>query len=168
MLVRRPFRLVDHWLKYVFSPTDGITFLTIVAGIIRAGYTAFPISTRNSPAAVAHLLKSTGCKNLFVSADPAMQELARMQDGINTIPMPTFEDLYLKNDSEPLSHVRPDWEQLALIVYSSGSTRFPRPIPYTHRFYTMHSIILCVPFPSFTQSRDLIYGAIGLVTATFV
>ncbi|PBK87982.1 acetyl-CoA synthetase-like protein [Armillaria gallica] len=118
----------------VLANADGITFLTVIAGIIRAGYTAFPISTRNSPAAVAYLLKSTGCKNLF--------ELARMQNGINTIPMPTFEDLYLKNDSEPLSHVRPDWEQLALIVHSSGSTRFPRPIPYTHRFYTMHGIIL--------------------------
>ncbi len=85
-----------------------------------------------------------------------MQELARMQDGINTIPMPTLEDLYLKNDSEPLPHVRPDLEQLALIVHSSGSTRFPRPIPYTHRFYTMHGIILCVPFPSFIQLQDLI------------
>ncbi|PBK64722.1 acetyl-CoA synthetase-like protein [Armillaria solidipes] len=126
----------------VLANADGITFLTVVAGIIRAGYTAFPISTRNSPAAVAHLLESTGCKNLFVSADPAMQEVARMQDGINTIPVPTFEDLYLKNDSEPLPHVRPDWEQLALIIHSSGSTRFPTPIPYTHRFYTMHSIIL--------------------------
>ncbi|PBK87993.1 hypothetical protein ARMGADRAFT_1120937 [Armillaria gallica] len=86
----------------VLENADGITFLTVVAGIIRARYTAFPISTRSSPAAVAHLLKSTGCKNLFVSADPAMPEVARMQDGINTIPMPTFEDLYLKNDSDPL------------------------------------------------------------------
>ncbi|KAK0190058.1 hypothetical protein F5146DRAFT_1139593 [Armillaria mellea] len=126
----------------VLANADGITFLTVVAGIIRAGYTAFPISTRNSPAGVAHLLESTGCKNLFVSADPAMQEVARMQDGINTIPMPAFEDLYSKNDSEPLPHVRPDLEQLALIIHSSGSMRFPRPILYTHRYYTMHVMIL--------------------------
>ncbi len=156
MLVRRPFQLVDHWLKYLFSLTDGITFLTVVTGIIHTGYTAFPISTCNSPTAVTHQLESTGCKNLFVSADPAMQEIARMQDGINTIPMPTFEDLYLKNDSEPLPHVRPDWEQLVLIVHSSGSTWFPSPIPYTHRCCTMRGIILCVPLLSFTQSRDLI------------
>ncbi|KAK0492011.1 NRPS-like enzyme [Armillaria luteobubalina] len=126
----------------VLANTNGITFLTVVAGIIRAGYTAFPISTRNSPVAVAHLLERTGCKSLLVSADPAMQDIARTQDGIKTVPMPTFEDLYLKNDSEPLPHVRPDLEQLALIVHSSGSTRFPTPIPYTHRFYTMHGIIL--------------------------
>ncbi|KAK0465824.1 NRPS-like enzyme [Armillaria novae-zelandiae] len=126
----------------VLANTDGITFLTVVAGIIRAGYTAFPISTRNSTAAVAHLLEHTGCKNLLVSADPAMQEVARVQDGINIILMPTFENLYLKNYSEPLPHVCPDLEQLALIVHSSGSTRFPSPISYTHRFYTMHRMIL--------------------------
>ncbi len=128
-----------------FFPADSITFLTVVAGIIRTGYSAFPISTRNSPAAIAHLLESTGCKNLLVSADPAIQEVIRMQDGINTIPMPTFEDLYLKNDSEPLPHVRPDWEQPALIMHSSGSTRFPSPIYHTHRFYVMHGVWLCAP-----------------------
>ncbi|KAK0201251.1 NRPS-like enzyme [Desarmillaria ectypa] len=126
----------------VLANADSITFLTVVAGIIRAGYTAFPISTRNSPAAVAHLLESTGCKNVFVSADPAMQEVARMQDGIKAIPMPTFEDLYLKSDSEPLPHVRPDWEQLALILHSSGSTRFPSPILHMHRFYMMQGVWL--------------------------
>ncbi len=131
-------------MRYFF-PADSITFLTVVAGIIRTGYSAFPISTRNSPAAIAHLLESTGCKNLFVSAEPAIQEVIRMQDGINTIPMPTFEDLYLKNDSEPLPHVRPDWEQPALIMHSSGSTRFPSPIYHTHRFYVMHGVWLCAP-----------------------
>ncbi|KAK0449007.1 NRPS-like enzyme [Desarmillaria tabescens] len=127
----------------VLANTDSITFLTVVAGIIRAGYTAFPISTRNSPAAVAHLLESTGCKNLFVSADPAMQEVAQMNDGINAMPTPTFEDLYTKDDaSEPLPRMRPDWEQLALIMHSSGSTRFPSPIRHTHRFYMMHGVWL--------------------------
>ncbi|PBK87975.1 NRPS-like enzyme [Armillaria gallica] len=126
----------------VLAHADSITFLTVVAGIIRTGYSAFPISTRNSPAAIAHLLESTGCKNLLVSADPSIQEVIRMQDGINTIPMPTFEDLYLKNDSEPLPHVRPDWEQPALIMHSSGSTRFPSPIYHTHRFHAMHGVWL--------------------------
>ncbi|KAG7441925.1 acetyl-CoA synthetase-like protein [Guyanagaster necrorhizus] len=126
----------------VLANADSITFLTVVCGIIRAGYTAFPISTRNSPAGVAHLLASTGYEYLFVSADSAMQEIARMQDGINLIPMPTFEDLYLNNDSEPLPHVRPDLEQLALIIHSSGSTRFPSPISHTHRFCMMHGVWL--------------------------
>ncbi|KAK0492004.1 NRPS-like enzyme [Armillaria luteobubalina] len=126
----------------VLAHADSITFLTVVAGIIRTGYSAFPISTRNSPAAIAHLLESTGCKNLFVSADPAIQEVISMQEGINTISMPTFEDLYLKNEFEPLPHVRPDWEQPALIMHSSGSTRFPSPIYHTHRFYAMHGVWL--------------------------
>lgn len=126
----------------VLAHANSITFLTVVAGIIRTGYSAFPISTRNSPAAIGHLLESTGCKNLFVSADPAIREVICMQEGINTISMPTFEDLYLKNELEPLPHVRPDWEQPALIMHSSGSTRFPSPIYHTHRFYAMHGVWL--------------------------
>ncbi|KAG7451555.1 acetyl-CoA synthetase-like protein [Guyanagaster necrorhizus] len=126
----------------VLANADSITFLTVVSGIIRAGYTAFPISTRNSPAAIAHLLGSTRCKYLFVNADSAMQEIAHLQDGIKLIPMPTFEDLYLKNDSEPLPYV-PDWKQIALIIHSSGSTRLgPSPIAYSHRNYMMHGVWL--------------------------
>jgi acyl-CoA synthetase (AMP-forming)/AMP-acid ligase II len=68
---------------------------------MRAGFVAFPISTRNSPESVAHLLKVTGTQHLYVSADPAMQSLA--SDAINrtssTGPIQThstftFEDLY--------------------------------------------------------------------------
>ncbi|KAK0190081.1 NRPS-like enzyme [Armillaria mellea] len=104
----------------VLAHADSITFLTVVAGIIRSGYSAFPISTRNSPAAVAHLLESTGCKNLFVSDDPAIQEVIRMQDGTNTIPMPTFEDLYLKSSSEPLPHLTETWTFAGTVLSAHG------------------------------------------------
>ena len=37
------------------------------------GLTPFPISTRNSAIAVVHLVAKTGVRQMFVSADPAMQ-----------------------------------------------------------------------------------------------
>lgn len=67
------------------------------------GLTAFPISTRNSAIAVAHLVSKIGVRQMYVSADPAMQRLAQeanelllAKDGIEfeALPMPNFEDLY--------------------------------------------------------------------------
>lgn len=103
-------------------------------GIMRAGYVPFPISTRNSPAGVAHLLEKTGAKHLIVGLDPAMQSLAA--DAIQTLKsqhpsvtvlttsqMPVFGDLY----SEHLGPVevdvpyeKPSPQQLVFLLHSSG------------------------------------------------
>ncbi|EPQ50791.1 hypothetical protein GLOTRDRAFT_50066 [Gloeophyllum trabeum ATCC 11539] len=40
----------------ILAASDTITYFTVMVGIIRAGYAAFLISTRNSSAAIAHLL----------------------------------------------------------------------------------------------------------------
>ncbi|KAI0734153.1 hypothetical protein C8Q72DRAFT_770789 [Fomitopsis betulina] len=131
----------------ILSASDAIPYATTVMGIMRAGYVPFPISTRNSPAGVAHLLEKTGAKHLIVGLDPAMQSLAA--DAIQTLKsqhpsvtvlttsqMPVFGDLY----SEHLGPVevdvpyeKPSPQQLVFLLHSSGSTAFPKPIPFTHR-----------------------------------
>ena len=59
-----------------FYRTDSITYATILLGVLRAGHTAFPISSRNSAAAVVDLLSKTGCSHVFVSPDPRIRDLA--------------------------------------------------------------------------------------------
>src|SRR6202034_3963513 len=54
-------------LQYLYCPmchlsecwTDTITYFFFMVGILRAGFTVFPISPRNNPPAIAHLLKKT-------------------------------------------------------------------------------------------------------------
>ncbi|KDQ07667.1 hypothetical protein BOTBODRAFT_166803 [Botryobasidium botryosum FD-172 SS1] len=131
----------------ILANPDFPTYFALQYGIIRAGYTAFPISPRNSPEAVAHLLHQTGSTHLVVGNEQALRELAQSALGlvarqhqrasaIVDIPIPAFGDLYIENDVdfEPLPPmVTPDFTQTALILHSSGSTSFPKPIPLTHR-----------------------------------
>ena len=54
---------------------DSITYTTLTLAILRAGHVAFPLSTRNSASAVAHLVRTTGLSALFVSRDAGMGRL---------------------------------------------------------------------------------------------
>jgi hypothetical protein len=60
-------------------------------GIIRAGYTVFPISHRNSAAAVAHLLSAKNVTHMLVGEEKSMQSLAKtalelMESSMTEIP----------------------------------------------------------------------------------
>ena len=150
---------------------DTITYGTLLVGVIRAGHVVFPISPRNSPQAVAHLLQKTGAAHVFIGVEPALQELADSAMKIvsvagsvttpTTSPMPTFEDLYVGDgaDFKPLAHYRPGWDDDALIMHSSGashypvrvqrlivslgSTAFPKPIVWSHYRLLLLSLIPC-------------------------
>jgi acyl-CoA synthetase (AMP-forming)/AMP-acid ligase II len=112
---------------------DTVTYVTAEVGILRAGFSIFPISPRNSPEAVAHLLKKTGAKYILVGGEPMLQKLANTAlellraDGHHEIPsshMPHFEDLYPEDDSdsefENYPTVKFDLEAPSLILHSSG------------------------------------------------
>ncbi|KAK0219168.1 NRPS-like enzyme [Armillaria fumosa] len=128
----------------IFANTNLITYFAVIAGLMRLGFIPFPISTRNSVPAIVHLLKSTGARHLIVSQDASLQSTteiicrqfweADVNDKITIIPMPHFSDLFSGKPGsyEPLPPVHPDWSQTALIIHSSGSTRFPSPIHITH------------------------------------
>lgn len=111
---------------------DSITYLTTLMGIIRAGYIVFPISSRNSAAAVAHLLSTKNATHILVGEENSMQSLAKaalelMKSSMTEIPgtsfMPLFHDIYIDEAEvifQPLPHVRPELDESAIILHSSG------------------------------------------------
>jgi acyl-CoA synthetase (AMP-forming)/AMP-acid ligase II len=121
---------------------DTITYFTTMVGVIRAGYVAFLISPRNSPAALAHLLSSTNpahvllgteqpLQNLFAASLELMAEGSALKRRIRSSNMPTFEEIYISssaNDAafQPLPPFRPDLDTPAIILHSSGPL-FPSP-----------------------------------------
>ncbi|KAJ7667223.1 hypothetical protein B0H17DRAFT_990381 [Mycena rosella] len=134
----------------ILASADQITYFSVIAGILRAGYQAFPISPRNSEVAVAHLLRSTGCTRVFVSADAAMQKLAKaaadtsaVEEKLEILAMPTFEDLFERPDAiAPLPPVeKHGLDEPAVILHSSGSTAFPKTITFTYRILMESGLI---------------------------
>ncbi|TFY78273.1 hypothetical protein EWM64_g5737 [Hericium alpestre] len=122
---------------------DSISYFSSMVGIMQLGLTAFPISTRNSAVGVAHLIRTTGVQQVFVSPDSAMQRLSQeaidvlAKDGVSVelLPFPQFSDLYDGSSSDepevvPLDNLSKD--ATALILHSSGSTAFPKSIKVSH------------------------------------
>ncbi|KAF5371569.1 hypothetical protein D9758_003563 [Tetrapyrgos nigripes] len=141
----------------ILSTSDTIPYFITMMSILRADKIFFPISPRNSAAAVAHLLRKVEVDHILIGHDSAMETLvtdalkilrASSADAEVKIPllslMLTFEDLFLPVQDQaesdlPLVHTDPD--EIVLYLHSSGSTAFPKPIPWTnHRLIQLSHI----------------------------
>lgn len=129
----------------------------MLIGVQRAGFVSFPISSRNSPSAVAHLLTKTSSEYLVVGPEQSLQDLAAaafhlMQEAGGSIPhkmqMPVFENLYLSEAGAPFVPLPPlnaDLDEPTVMMHSSGSTAFPKPITWTKYRQLMSGRIPCTP-----------------------
>ncbi|KAF5351531.1 hypothetical protein D9758_007233 [Tetrapyrgos nigripes] len=166
-----------------------VTYYTLLMGIMHAGFVPFPISTRNSEAAVAHLLKVTNAVNVFANPDNAMQSLAQKAchqlgegNGIQILPTPVFDDFYKPTQKDFKSSARSrkiELDETAFILHSSGSTSFPKPIKISHRNFLGHGIepyygetdycgqvISAAAFPMFHMSAIILVPETAMVGLT--
>ncbi|KAJ7117148.1 hypothetical protein C8R44DRAFT_792013, partial [Mycena epipterygia] len=139
---------VDHTsppIVGILAATGAILYASLIFGTLRAGCTVFPLSTRNSDVAIAHLIAESGIKYLLVSQDTHMQEVARKANNIlhsknihiNMIPIPTYEEISANEhaDLDALPPLQPiEDERVLIIAHSSGTTSFPKVIPLTHKY----------------------------------
>ncbi|KAJ3558403.1 hypothetical protein NM688_g950 [Phlebia brevispora] len=123
----------------ILANTDTITYFCSIVGLMRAGLTAFLISTRNSAEAVRHLLTVTGAQYLLTSREPAILALAddALQNGplVKRSYMPEFSDIFMPREDGKLvfSGSQRDPDAPTIILHSSGSTSFPKPITWSAR-----------------------------------
>ncbi|KZO93858.1 acetyl-CoA synthetase-like protein [Calocera viscosa TUFC12733] len=114
--LRKEIRVSDEQRKKgikiaILANTDTLTYCTMIFAIIRAGFVAFPISTRNSVPAVEHLLKSTSCPYLYGSipttdaSATALQattvEVLGLLPSVQLLDVPHYAALYPRLDSTP-------------------------------------------------------------------
>lgn len=108
---------------------------------LRANYVPFPISPRNSPSAVAHLVSKGRVSHLLIGHEPAMVELAKdalrilkeeyppMVVAPDVTYLPLFQDLFLPvsessgmtPEALPYEYHGPD--VIACMMHSSGTLR---------------------------------------------
>jgi len=112
---------------------DSISFTSLIVAVMRLGLTPFPISTRNSPAAIAHLVKKTHVIQMFVSPDPAMQRLwAESRDllrgdgfEVEALPMVQFTDISdegtaIASCESSITCRKRELDNVACFLHSSG------------------------------------------------
>lgn len=105
-------------------------------GVMRANFVVFPLSIRNSPAAIAHLINQVGVKHILVSGEQPIRDLA--QDSLDMLklqypsavepevsPMLTFEELFRPSVegsvANPLPYQFTGADSPSVILHSSGS-----------------------------------------------
>ena len=110
----------------------------MLVATMRLGFVPFPISIRNSPAGVAHLLSRTHVIQLYVSPDPAMRRLCaeavallaegNAEDGgvqVEVLPVVQFaeiEDAAWEGAEEPqVAFGKLDLDSVACLMHSSGA-----------------------------------------------
>ncbi|TFY65192.1 hypothetical protein EVJ58_g2123 [Rhodofomes roseus] len=135
----------------ILSGSDSIPYVVFAMAMMRANYVPFMISSRNSPAAVAHLLSKVHVKHLLIGREQAMHDLAqeaftllKEQSSDAVIPgtssMPVFDELFtpssedrLVTDLSTLPYESRGMDAPAMILHSSGSTAFPKAVQFSHR-----------------------------------
>ncbi|KAF8953018.1 putative aminoadipate reductase [Flammula alnicola] len=101
-----------------------VAFIALADTLLYQAVTPFPISPRNTAAAVVHLLQSTSCHHLVTTASTLKDLLDGVQAELNAN-APDYDlviDKYLQLGPS----------DLAMYLHSSGSTGFPKAIPQTH------------------------------------
>ncbi|KAE9392424.1 acetyl-CoA synthetase-like protein [Gymnopus androsaceus JB14] len=145
----------DREVVGVIALVDTIVYTSVTAGLMEAGLIPFPISPRNTPAAVINLLKKTGTHRILgtqstlqelfqnIKSELAFQTPGEPNYDLTLEEIPGLNELFPKLGTEtekdpfeayPLASSYPAPGDIAAILHSSGSTGLPKPVPFNY-FY---------------------------------
>ncbi|TFK33797.1 hypothetical protein BDQ12DRAFT_715644 [Crucibulum laeve] len=163
----------------IIALIDNIAYHAIIVGLMHAGLVPFPISSRNSPAAIVHLLRKTSSHRILTTPgtlntlmDGITAELAagEAEYPVHIDTVPDLQQLYPKLGMESaddsfdayITGPRPALHDIAMYMHSSGSTGFPKPIPETHEALIEWAAILPHSIRSLPSAHSLRLSGMGL------
>ncbi|KAJ7776532.1 hypothetical protein DFH07DRAFT_798512 [Mycena maculata] len=141
----------DGEVIVILAESDTMLYHAIVAGLMTANFIPFPISPRNSAAAILHLLRASSCHRIVATCVTLASSLARLQKhaadvdpdfALNIQEIPSMQQIYPNLGTEtsdcsfqPYSktQIRPKFDDIFMYIHSSGSSGFPKAIPQTYR-----------------------------------
>ncbi|KAJ5317676.1 NRPS-like enzyme [Penicillium antarcticum] len=152
----------QHVLAYV--GTNDLRYAVFVLACMKTGHVALLVSTRNSLPANQHLLDSTHCSVVVDGSEK--KQLRKNLDDLTAHQPESFErwsmapiwdifqespsELYLY--SEKLSEIA---DKPAMIIHSSGTTGFPKPVVLTYGFWATTDNFKRLPLPPGRQFGQL-------------
>jgi acyl-CoA synthetase (AMP-forming)/AMP-acid ligase II len=132
-------------------------FPMLLYGGLRAGGAVSPASPLLTAAELARELRSTGA-GILVTVGPlaAVAREAAAQAGVDDVIVlgePSFGELMAAGGAPPAS--RPDPDEIAIMLSSSGTTGLPKAVQLTHRALVANLVQMAVPFPIEEAERVL-------------
>lgn len=159
----------DSQVVAIIGLVDTLLYHALTVGLITAGFIVrisfhftarlvsllmlrqpFPMSPRNSPAAVVELLRNTSCHRVITTQSTLRPLIDGIHSHLTTVDpqyvlsveeVPLLMEIYPRLGTEmtmdpfrpfPLGAERPQPKDRCLYLHSSGSTGFPKAIPLTH------------------------------------
>ncbi|KAK6598613.1 nonribosomal peptide synthetase [Botrytis cinerea] len=141
---------------------NNLIYPSLILGATKAGYKVLLLSPRNSVAAQLDLIKATRCRTFITSGRPLPSVaaiLAAAGSALQTLEIPTVEDL----SATPSQHYPYDktfdevCDEPLVVMHTSGSTGFPKPISWTHGFCAAYATSLSLSPPAGFESVDKMY-----------
>lgn len=112
--------------------TNGPDYADILYAIWWSGLVAVPVNAKLHPSELTHILKNSGARLLFVSADKASTVQQAETGSLRVIEMGSGDHLrLLQNDGMAVAPASPD--DAAWLFYTSGTTGKPKGAILTHR-----------------------------------
>lgn len=107
-------------------------YLAVYFGIMRAGLVAVPVNIKLPQSSIQHILKDANAKLIF--AENAF--LSVLPDDVPVIEFDSAQDNGFTQVIQPVNSFTPvhiDQDEIAQILYTSGSTGLPKGVPLSHK-----------------------------------
>ncbi|KAJ7610402.1 hypothetical protein FB45DRAFT_942407 [Roridomyces roridus] len=150
-LLRPNRRGQDGRVVAIIAESDNLLYNAILVGLMTTNLIPFPISPRNSPPAIFQLLRVSSCHHIIATRVTLASLLSRLEEHVKEADpefalrideVPSLAEVYPNLGAEtpecgfkpyPEGSGRPDPDGLFMYIHSSGSTGFPKAIPYNYR-----------------------------------
>jgi acyl-CoA synthetase (AMP-forming)/AMP-acid ligase II len=134
-------RLANYLVAHGLTPGDRVMVIArnciewpeISFGLAKAGLVAVPVNIRLAPDEVAHVRDDSGARAVIIHADHAERFLAELTDLHLVLTIgPEYESALAAADAKaPQANIAP--EDVAVILYTSGTTGRAKGVMHTHR-----------------------------------
>ena len=101
-------------------------YLTTFLGTMRAGLVSVPVNLKLPPAAVEHILRDAAVSLVFVDAE----RRSAVPAGSSVVELGAELEAFVNPGA--FASVDPEADELAMILYTSGSSGMPKGVPLTH------------------------------------